>query len=75
MNVSNPKYSNTAVLSSSIGMPVEIVLEFHVRTDAEEDGDELEMLEGGLTSEAKTLRLSRVRIQGLGQEDLSSLRH
>lgn len=56
-------------------MPVEIVLEFHVRTDAEEDGDELEMLEGGLTSEAKTLRLSRVRIQGLGQEDLSSLRH
>lgn len=30
---------------------------FHVRTDAEEDEDELAMVEGGLTSVAETLRL------------------
>lgn len=40
-------------------MSVEMVLEFHVRTDAEEDGDGLEMLEGVLMSEAETLRLPR----------------
>lgn len=75
-DASNPRYSSTAALFSSIGKSSPIVFspKLDVRTEAE-DEEELEMLGIGLKSNAETWRLPRLEPGGGGTKMASSSRH